>query len=109
MFAPSDLHFVGWFMFSEKCQGFVAQLLKNKSNNIMTNYAKNYRCNSLVYSWTLISNQKCAVSTVGAENLTEMTSENLSKVICKHLEWSLLMYLCDMTAAQKAIVTVVNL
>lgn len=73
-------------MFSEKCQGFVAQLLKNKSNNIMTNYAKNYRCNSVVYSWALISNQKCAVSTVGAENLTEMTSENLSKVICKHLE-----------------------
>ena len=52
----------------------------------MTNYAKNYRCNSLVYSWNLISHQKCAVSTVGAENLTEMTSENLSKVICKHLE-----------------------
>lgn len=101
MFAPCDLHFVSWFMFSEKCQGFVAQLLKNKSNNIMTNYAKNYRCNSLVYSWTSISNQKCAVSTVGAENLTEM--------ICKHLEWSLLMYLCDMIAAQKAIVTVVNL
>ena len=41
------------------------------------------RINGLVYSWTLISNQKCAVSTVGAENLTEMTFENLSKVICK--------------------------